>query len=93
MAAAHAEVPIQPIVVNFREVNGEKFSLKWRDHLCWYGDIPFAVSLWNALTLKTVKAEIEFLEKIHAKPEDDRGEIADRAHALISEKFVPVIIS
>lgn len=90
MAASHAGVPIQPAVVNFRKVNGEDFSLKWRDHLCWYGDITFATSLWKALTLKSLHAEIEFLEQIHTTPEDDRGLIADKAHSLISEKFVPV---
>ncbi len=92
MAAAHAGVPIQPVVVNFREVNGEKFSTKWRDHLCWYGDMPFAVSLWNSLTLKSVKAEIEFLDQIHSTLDDDRGVVADKAHELISKKFVPVLV-
>lgn len=90
MAAGQAGVPIQPVVVNFRAINGEGFTLKWRDHLCWYGDIPFAVSMWKAATLKSVKAEIEFLEQIHTSPEDDRGLIADKAHAMISSKFVAV---
>lgn len=90
MAAAHAGVPIQPVVINFREVNGEEFTLRWRDHLCWYGDIPFVTSMWKALTLKSVKGEIEFLELIHSSPEDDRGLVADKAHAMISKKFVPV---
>ncbi|WP_331340632.1 lysophospholipid acyltransferase family protein [Bdellovibrio sp.] len=90
MAASHAGVPIQPAVVNFRKVNGEEWTMKYRDHLCWYGDISFATSLWKALTLKSLDAEIEFLEQIHTTPEDDRGLIADRAYKLISEKFVPV---
>lgn len=90
MAAGQAGVPIQPVVINFRAINGEGFTLKWRDHLCWYGDIPFAVSMWRAATLKSVKAEIEFLEQIHTSPEDDRGLIADKAHAMIVAKFVPV---
>lgn len=90
MAAAHAQVPIQPVVINYREINGDEFNLKWRDHVCWYGDTPFAVAMWKTLTLKSVKAEIEYLEQIHATPEDDRGLIADKAHALVSAKFVPV---
>lgn len=90
MAAAQAGVPIQPVVINFREINGEEFNLKWRDHVCWYGDIPFVTSMWKTMTLKSVTAEIEFLEKIHASPEDDRGAVAEKAHALISAKFVPV---
>lgn len=90
MAAAHAGVPIQPIVINFRKINGEEFSLKWRDHVCWYGDIPFVTAMWKSLTLKSVEAEVEFLEKIYCTTDDDRGLIADKAHALISAKFVPV---
>lgn len=90
MAAAHAAVPIQPVVINFRELNGEEFNLKWRDHVCWYGDIPFVTSMWKTVTLKSAKVEIEFLEQIHSTPEDDRGVIAERAHALIAAKFIPV---
>lgn len=90
MAAAHAGVPIQPVVINFREVNGEEFTLRWRDHLCWYGDIPFVTSMWKAATLKSVKGDIEFLELIHPSPEEDRGLVADKAHSMISAKFVPV---
>ncbi|WP_291515665.1 lysophospholipid acyltransferase family protein [Bdellovibrio sp. ArHS] len=90
MAAAHAGVPIQPVVINFRNINGEDFTLKWRDHVCWYGDIPFATAMWRAATLKSVTGEIEFLEQIVSTPEDDRGVIADKAHSLIASKFVPV---
>jgi len=92
MAAGLAGVPIQPVVINFRKVNGEPFGFKWRDSLCWYGDITFLQSLWAALKLKSVEAEIEFLEQIHSTPEDDRGLIADRAHSLISAKYAPIIV-
>lgn len=90
MAAAYAEVPIQPVCINFRQINGDEFTLKWRDHVCWYGDIPFVTALWKLLTLKSIKAEVAFLEKIYCTPEDDRGLIADKAHALVSGHFVPV---
>lgn len=90
MAAGQAGVPIQPVVINFSEINGEEFSLKWRDHVCWYGDIPFITSMWKTMTLKSVTVEAEFLEKIPVSPEDDRGVVADKAHALISAKFIPV---
>lgn len=90
MAAAHANVPIQPVVVNFRKINGEDFTVKWRDHVCWYGDISFATSMWKSAILKSVVAEIEFLEQIIATPDDDRALVAAKAHASISAKFVPV---
>lgn len=90
MAAAHANVPIQPVVVNFRQINGEDFTLKWRDHVCWYGDITFVTSMWKAAVLKSVVAEIEFLDQIISSTDDDRALIAEKAHASISAKFVPV---
>lgn len=90
MAASQAGVPIQPIVVNFRKINGEGFTTKWRDHVCWYGDTPFISAGWRTLTLKSVEAEIEFLELVWAQPEDDRALVASRVHALISQKYVPV---
>lgn len=90
MAAAHAGVPIQPVVINFREINGDEFTVKWRDHVCWYGDIPFITSLWKTMTLKSLSTEIEFLEQITVAPDEDRGVIADKAHTMISAKFVPV---
>lgn len=90
MSAGQAGVPIQPVVVNFREVNGEPFTTKWRDHLCWYGDIPFITSLWKSLTLKSVKAELKFLEEIHTTADSDRSAVAAQAHAMISRHFIPV---
>lgn len=90
MAAAYAGVPIQPVVVNFLKINEEEFTLKWRDHVCWYGDIPFIVAIWRAFSLKNIDVEIEFLPSFQPQPEDDRGVIADKAHALITERFIPV---
>lgn len=90
MAAAQAGVPIQPVVVNFRQINGEEFSLKWRDHVCWYGDMSFVSAMWKTLTLKSVVAEVEFLEQVQVDPVEDRGLVAVKIHRMISEKFVPV---
>lgn len=89
-AAAHAGVPILPYCFNFRAINDEAFTMKYRDHVCWYGDIPFHVSLWRSLSLKGIVCEIEFLGEIHAKPEDDRAQLAHSVRELIVQRFVPV---
>lgn len=90
MAAAQAGVPIQPVVINFRKINGENFALKWRDHVCWYGDIPFITAMWKTLTLKSVVAEVEFLEQVPVGIGEDRGIVADKLHSMISARFVAV---
>lgn len=89
-AAAHAGVPIIPYVFNFREINGEPgFPMKYRDSVCWYGDIAFHTSLWRSLGLRNLVCEIEFLSPVHTKTEDDRAAVADAVREMIVEKFDP----
>lgn len=89
MAAGLAEVPIRPFVFNFRSVNGGPVKFIHRDSLCWYGDISFLTSVWRSLQLETLICEIEFLPLVYSQPEDDRAEIAEKIHAMVSEKYVP----
>jgi 1-acyl-sn-glycerol-3-phosphate acyltransferase len=89
-AAAYAGVPILPYVFNFRSINGEPFTIKYRDSVCYYGDIPFYISLWRTYQLKYVECEIEFLPEVHITPEDNRAQMANRLHKMISDKFVTV---
>lgn len=90
MAAAHAGVPLQPVVVNFRKVNGEPITLKWRDSVCWYGDISFVASLWASLKIGRLDADIDFLDPYFATPDEDRGVVASNLHAKISAHFTPI---
>jgi 1-acyl-sn-glycerol-3-phosphate acyltransferase len=90
MAASEADVPIQPFVVNFKEINGDPFIMKWRDHVCWYGDMTFAPSMWKSFTLKSLTIEVEYLEKVYPKKDEDRAVLADRVRDMIVAKFIPV---
>lgn len=87
MAAGVAGIPLQPAVFNWKSIEGKPFSLANRDGVCWYGDMTFLGAIWRHYRLKEVVAEIEFLEKIHIKPDDDRTLIAHQAHRMIAEKF------
>lgn len=90
-AAAHAGVPIIPYVFNFREINGEPgFQLKYRDSVCWYGDISFVQAIWNAFSLKSLVCEVEFLSPVYTKTDDDRAVVADAVREMIVAKFNPV---
>lgn len=91
MAAAKAGLPILPVVFNFREINGEKgFPFKYRDSVCWWGDIPFHVSVIRALSLKSVVVELDFLPPVHTTMEQDRAHVADSLHEMISSRYLPV---
>lgn len=92
-SAAFAGVPVLPYTFNFKSIDGEPFSRKNRDSVCYYGDIPFYTSLWNTLKLKEVICTVEFLPEVFTKPDDDRAMNAERIREMIVKKFVPIQIS
>lgn len=89
-SAAMAGKPIFPYCFNFKSINGEPFTMKYRDHVCWYGDMGFFPSFVRSVSLKEVVTEVIFLDPYYPKPEDDRGEVADEVRRRIVEKFKPV---
>lgn len=89
MSAGLAERPIRPFVFNFRQVNQQPVRYEHRDSVCWYGSQTFFPAIWRSLQLDSVTCEIEFLPLVYPHPEDDRTELAQKLHAMVSEKFVP----
>lgn len=90
-AAAGSGAPLLPIVLNYTHVNGEPMSDKWRDSVCWYGDISFEAAIWKMFAAREIVAEIEFLDEIHIHSEDQRREIAAIAQARIEAGFRPIL--
>lgn len=89
-SAAYAEVPIRPYCFNFKSINGEPFTLKYRDDVCWYGPISFARGFIGFASIKELVVDVEFLEPVFTKPSDDRGQVADSVREQIVKKFRPV---
>lgn len=90
MACSKSEANILPAVVNFREINGEKMQHKFRDWVCWYGNMPFLKAIWNASQIKHCKAELQFLDEIHVDKETDRKDVAQKAFEVIDAKYVKI---
>lgn len=89
MAAAHAQVAIQPVVMNFVSINEETYLYKYRDYVCWYGDIPFLVSLWRIFSLRSIHVELKYLEPYYPKIDEDRGVVADIVYQRVVQHFRP----
>lgn len=87
MAAVEAGVDILPMTIKYTEIDGEPFSPKNRDKVCWYGDMTFGPHLLGLLSLQSVKARLEFLEPIKVTPQSTRHELAAQAYAAIYENF------
>lgn len=87
-AAGLSGKPIRPFVFNYRTVNGGPVKYEHRDSVCWYGDKSFISAIWKSLKLNSLTCEIEFLPLVHAAPDEDRTQLANKLHAMVSSKFV-----
>lgn len=91
MAAAISGRALQPGVFNVISVNDEKFSMKWRDSVCWHGDMSFLTALLNALAIRKLVVEFEYLKQVHIHHEESRAEVAKKVHEMVSKSYNPVI--
>lgn len=88
-SAAAAGKPILPYCFNFKSINGEPFSLKYRDHVCWYGDMGFFSSFLKSISLEEIVTEVIFLEPYYPKMEQERAEVANEVRRRIVKHFRP----
>jgi 1-acyl-sn-glycerol-3-phosphate acyltransferase len=89
-AAAGTGVPILPMVINYRKVNGEPVSHKWRDYVCWYGDQTFLAAFLRVVSVKSIEVDIEFFDEVIVKSEEHRREVAALVQKLIVSKYVKI---
>lgn len=92
MACANSEANIMPAVVNFKSVNGEPMSHKFRDWLCWYDDMPFLTAVWNATRIQHCHMCLDFLDVVQVNSDSSHKDVALKAQQQIEEKFVPITI-
>ena len=80
--------PIQPVVLNYKTVNGEPFGDKNRDSVCWYSDsLNFFLHLLNLVQLKRVKAQLQVLSPVDSKKFKDRKNLSDQIYRIILEQY------
>ena len=89
-SVAGTGIPILPVVINYRKVNGEPMSHKWRDYVCWYGDQTFISALLRIFSVQSVDVDLEFCQEVDVHSEDQRRTVAAHLHELISSKFAPI---
>ena len=87
MSAVHAGVDILPLTLKYVEVDGEPFSEKNRDRICWYGDMPFFPHFLGLMNLRSVRAQLHFHEPIPVTKETTRYELANACFNLISRTY------
>jgi 1-acyl-sn-glycerol-3-phosphate acyltransferase len=89
-AAVGTGIPILPAVINYRKVNGEPMSDRWRDFVFWYGELTFAPALFRIMSLKSVEVELQFCETLDTSTDQHRREIANQLQAVLESKFTKI---
>lgn len=89
-AAAGTGIHIRPVVINYRRVNGEPVGLKYRDHVCWYGDQSFVSALLRILSMRRCEVELLYFEPLRIETPEQRSHVAETAYRLIHSNFTPL---
>lgn len=89
-SAVKTNTPVQPVCIRYTEINGEPVTLKNRDLIFYHGDMQLFPQLMGILRLKSVSAEVIYLDPIIASGQT-RKDLAERAHFEISKHFTPVL--
>jgi 1-acyl-sn-glycerol-3-phosphate acyltransferase len=84
------QVPILPMVLNYRRVNDEPMSHKFRDGISWWGDRSFFLCCYQAMSLVSIEAELEFLQPIQCKSEEQRREVAQLAQSQVEARYTQI---
>jgi 1-acyl-sn-glycerol-3-phosphate acyltransferase len=90
LAAIQAQKPVIPICVNYQKLGEEPVTIKNRDKVCWYGDMPFASHLWDVCGFGSIDAEINFLPAVFPPFDAESGDVAAQAQASVESVFRPI---
>ena len=82
-AAAYGDLPVLPILTRYRESPEDPT-------VCWYGDMTLFPHLWHVLGLKSIQAELHFLEPIFPEGKD-RKELAEYVHGVMSAAYADIV--
>ncbi|MBY0315958.1 MAG: 1-acyl-sn-glycerol-3-phosphate acyltransferase [Bdellovibrionales bacterium] len=88
MAAAHADCPLLPITLKYRKVEGEEFSAKNHDVVCWYGKKDFVTHFIRLLSAKSIEAEVSVQKPMTFKTELEKHVVGDLLHQIISDDYL-----
>jgi lyso-ornithine lipid O-acyltransferase len=86
-AALEAEANVLPVCLRIEEINGEPFSEKNHDLICWYGDADFFSHFRRLMTINSLKVTVNYLEPIMVKQFPDRYSLSEQSYKQITDKY------
>lgn len=79
--------PILPICLKYKTVNGEAFSEKNCDQICWYDDMTFGPHFLQLMGLKELTVEVYYLDPLDPNNYENHGELAQAARDQITSVY------
>lgn len=86
-AAIEAGVDVLPICLRYETIDGEPFNEHTKDRICWYGNMTFFPHFAQAMSLKSLKVTVTYLDPISTKQFPDRHMVADLAYNQITKHY------
>ena len=90
-AARYAHKNILPVSLNYLEIDGESFSIKNRDKVCWYGDMDFLPHLWELCRAKKLVAKLKFLAPLNEPQSYHSRDLAIKTQEILTNEFQPAL--
>jgi 1-acyl-sn-glycerol-3-phosphate acyltransferase len=82
-----AQKPILPIFIRYRSIDGKPMDDSNRDLVCWYGEM-FFLPHYNEIIRHRIEVEVTILAEIPYSTAQNRGELSETVHSLLSQAFV-----
>lgn len=86
-AAIHSGVEVLPMCLNYRNLDGEKLTLKNRDNVFWYGSMSFFSHAFNLFSHKEVVAELSVMDTVNPSSFENKNDLADACHVIVSSEY------
>lgn len=78
---------IQPIVINYKSINGMPLNRWLKPIIAWYGDMDLKPHIINIFKLFSIKAKITFLTPLNGSDFTDRKDMTSTLHHVIDSFY------
>lgn len=89
-AALEAGVPVVPVAINYRSIDGEKLGRSNRDKLFYYGDQTFSDQIRHVFKMRSVEVELRFLPPLLPGEGVSHKELCEEAYRVIVASYDPI---
>ncbi len=80
-------LPVQPVTVVYRSVNGEPMHNANWPKVAWYGDIDILRHLLGVFSLRSMQAELVLHEPLKLETGESRKQLCERAEAAVASAY------